>query len=143
MKSCTVWVDGPWIKIRAPYDKNLTPHCNNDLKDRLPHGTRRWDPDEKVWKVDPSHDATLMEILERWFDEVNVLEQHAPPVPAAAITSGSDLFSQMLKLCPDTALPKVYRVIAASVHPDAPGGDAEKMKQLNSLWSQIKQERGL
>lgn len=142
MKVCTVWVDGTWIKVRSAYHRELTPAMNQDFKDRIPHGLRRWEPDEKVWKFDPSYSEILMEILERWFDKVDVLETNAPPAPAPVLAADTDPIAKMIKLCPDTVLPKVYRTIAAALHPDA-GGDANKMSELNSLWAQIKMEKGL
>lgn len=142
MPMVTVWVDGTWIKIRSPWHKTLTPNFNQDLKDRIDYGARRWDPDEKVWKIDPSHDEILMEILERWFEEVNVLKTNAPATPAAAMSSDNDPLVKMIKLCPNETLPKIYRVIAAALHPDT-GGDPIKMSELNMLWSQIKTEKGL
>jgi len=140
MPKVTVWVDGAWIKIRAPYDKGRTPACIQDLKDNIPVGSRKWDPDEKVWKVDPAHDAVLMEILGRWYDEVCVLELNKPaPAP---MQQGEDPYGKMLRLCPDSVMPKVYRTIAAALHPDT-GGDQAKMAELNVIWEQIKTERGL
>lgn len=142
MKVCTVWVEGTWILIRSAYHKTLTPNFNQELKDRIQHGARRWDPDQKVWKVDPSYEQILLEILNRWFEEVTILETNAPPAPAPALAADTDAIAKMVRLCPDAVLPKVYRTIAAALHPNA-GGDEEKMRELNMLWTQIKTEKGL
>jgi DnaJ-class molecular chaperone len=48
----------------------------------------------------------------------------------------------MLRVAPDDVLKKVYRMIAAEIHPDK-GGAPEAMIVLNTAWSEIKKERKL
>ena len=43
----------------------------------------------------------------------------------------------------DRALAKVYRTIAAELHPDRPDGDAERFTQLGLAYERLKKLRGL
>lgn len=139
----TVWVEGGWIKLRAPYDKFKTPDVNADMKSTLPRGTRRWSPDEKVWLIDPAYDEELMTVLNRHYDEVVVIEpQPAVEPPQHASSISGDPYGAMLRLASDKTLAKVYRVIAAALHPDA-GGDADAFKRLGEAWAAVKADRGL
>jgi hypothetical protein len=112
------------------------------IKARIPQGSRKFNPDEKCWDIDPKYDALLLEILEKHCDDVCVLGGSAPEAPPAVLPSGDDPASLLIALCPDKALPKVWRTIAAALHPDA-GGDAEAFKRASSAWEALRVSRGM
>lgn len=140
----TVWIEGGYIKLRAPYDKFRTPDANDAMKRALPRGTRKWDPKDKVWLIDPAYDEELMSVLNKHYDEVAVIAPDEPALPPPPVSTGvgGDPYGIMLRLAPDKTLPKVYRVIAAALHPDA-GGSSEDFTKLGNAWEAIKSERGL
>jgi len=139
----TVWVEHGWIKLRAPYDKFKTPDFNAELKSRLPKGTRRWSPEEKVWLIDAGWDEELMLVLNKHYDEVIVIEPEPAVEPPRHLSSvNGDPYAEMLRLAPTAALPKVYRVIAAALHPDA-GGDHAEFVKLGEAWEAVKADRGM
>jgi len=135
----TLWLEGAWIKVRTPY----VPSFVADLKAIIPRGQRKWDPDEKVWCVDPAYDEDLIALCERMFDRVEVVEVEPEVVEVPVAVSGTDPAGEMIRLCPDATLQKVYRVIAASLHPDAPDGDASKFVLLGQAFEQLKKDRGI
>ena len=49
---------------------------------------------------------------------------------------------KLRSVAPDDVLKKVYRLIAAEIHPDK-GGLPEAMVALNQAWSEVKKERKL
>ena len=136
----TLFVEDGWIKLRSPYDRKRTPDFIAKLKNSIPSGMRKWDPEEKVWKVDPSYDDILLKLCEKWFEEVNVIEMQ--PTIAALPAGSASAYHDLLSLADGNTIKKVYRLIASSLHPDK-GGDVRKMTEANAAWEQIKKERGL
>lgn len=47
------------LEFVSPYDPMLV----MSLKAKIPHTDRRWDPDEKLWRISPRHAATLAELV--------------------------------------------------------------------------------
>jgi len=137
MSKATIWADGTWIHVRTPFDRDFVAA----LKNRLPYGARKWDPDQKVWLVDPSYDQELLAVLEVYFGEVNVIEKEQPQI-MAQLSAGDDPYTMLVRLASDETLKKLYRMVALDVHPDR-GGSADSMAQANLAWDAIKKERGL
>lgn len=137
--NATLWLEGSWIKVRTPY----IPSFVTDLKAVVPRGLRKWDQEERVWLVDPSYDEELIKLCERFFDKVEVVEVEPEVIEVPVATGGSDPAGEIIRLCPDEALPKVYRVIAAALHPDRPDGDAEKFTALGLAFERLKKDRGI
>lgn len=133
-EGATLWLKDGWIFVRTPYDKTFV----EKLKSTISSVYRRWDPAEKLWKVDPSQDEKLVELVTSFFGAPTILEDKEVIVVAESTT---DAYGTLLRLAPDDVLKKVFRLIAAAVHPDA-GGTGEKMAQANSAWNAIKQDRG-
>ena len=134
-KGATLWLKDGWIFVRTPFDRSF----KDDLKSEIPREFRRWSPEEKVWKVDPSQDGALVDLVTRYFGEPTILEDKEIVVVES---EDKDPYSSLLSLAPNSVLKKVFRLIAAAVHPDA-GGSGEKMTQANMAWSLIKQDRGM
>lgn len=124
-----------WIYVRTPYDRKFV----DDLKKNISAAHRRWDPVDKIWKVDPSQDDLLVGIVKRYFGEPTVLEDKEVVVVAA---QDSDPYAALLRLAPDDVVKKCFRLIASAIHPDK-GGKAKAMERANQAWQAIRKDRGL
>ena len=131
----TLWLKDGWIFVRTPYNPDFV----SELKSKISASHRKWDPVEKLWKVDPSQDDLLVAIVTKFYGEPTVLEDKE--VVTIALTDG-DPYGALLRLAPDDVLKKVFRLIATSLHPDK-GGPADKMTSANQAWKAIKADRGL
>jgi hypothetical protein len=134
-QGATLWLKDGWIYTRTPYDRDFV----DSLKKVIPAAYRRWDPVEKLWKVDPSKDEVLIKIVTRYFGEPTVIEDKEQVV-VAALPPGDDPYAALLKLAPNDLLKKIQRQIVSAVHPDH-GGSNEAMATANSAWSAIKTDR--
>ncbi len=121
--------------VRTPYDADFV----KALKTSISPVHRKWDPVDKLWKVDPSQDAVLIRIVTKFFGEPTVLEDKEIVVVAA---EDSDPYAALLRLAPDDVLKKCYRLIASAIHPDK-GGQAQSMTRANQAWSAIRADRGM
>lgn len=131
----TIWLKDGWLHCRTPYDADFV----NILKAKIPASHRKWDGIDKIWKVDPSKDEVLVEIITRFFGEPTVLEDKEVVVLTA---NAGDPYSDLLRLAPNDVLKSVFRLIATALHPDK-GGQADKMTKANQAWAAIKADRGL
>lgn len=130
----TLWVKDGWIHVRTPYNRDFV----DDLKAGIEARFRAWDPDDKVWKVNPAKDEVLLRIVKKHYGDPTILEDKEIVVVE---NDGADPYGKLLRLAPDAVLKKCYRLIAAAVHPDA-GGTGDQMTQANNAWALIKQDRG-
>lgn len=135
-EKATIWVKDGWICIRTPFNRDFV----NELKSDFPPSQRRFDPNEKIWKVAAAYADDVMSVVTKYFGEPAILEQEVKVV--ASPISAEDPYSILLKAAPDDVLKKVYLLIVSKVHPDA-GGSNEKMATVNTAWSEIKKERKL
>lgn len=131
----TLWLKDGWIYVRTPYDADFV----SSFKARISAAHRKWDPVEKVWKVDPSQDDALVAIVTQYFGEPTILEDKEVVVVAAA---EGDPYGALLRLASNEILTKVYRLIATTLHPDK-GGSADNMTKANQAWAAIKADRGI
>jgi len=137
-----VWVDpvkGTY-KFRGKYKRS----CVDDIKSAIPKHGRGWRPEEKVWEVEPQFADELIAVLSDHYSEVVEHEEmydKAEAAPAPASTT-IDPYGELLRLCDNALLKKVYRMIAAELHPDR-GGSQEKMQAANLAWESIRKERGM
>lgn len=141
--NATVWVESGFVRVRWPWHKTRMDPLRDAIKSRIPRAARKWNPKEKCWDIEPSYDELLLRILEQHCDEVCVLgDSGASESAPAALPDGTDPAALLISLCPDKALPKVWRAIAAALHPDA-GGDAEAFKRASSAWEALRASKGL
>jgi hypothetical protein len=131
-----LYVQGTWIVCKTPYN----PAFVNELKAEIDRGFRKWDAEEKVWKVDVDQMDLLETICHKHYPEVVFVEVDQPVV-AGGSGSASPYHSLIADL-PDDALKRVYRLCAMSMHPDQ-GGTNEGMSKINDAWHVIEKERGL
>lgn len=124
------------IWCRTPYDAEFI----NELKDSIPFPHRRWNPAERVWIIDTLFEHELLDLCDRFFDDVRS-NRDQPKNQHTGATVYASLF-----LTPDAPMPVVeaaYRALAKLWHPDI-SDDArasEQMKQINMSYQRIKQER--
>jgi hypothetical protein len=128
-----LYAQGPWIVCKTPYSKEFV----EELKAEIHYTHRKWDMAEKVWKVDVDHLDLIEEICRRYFKEVVFIESEEP-AGVAGTTPYHDLICEL----PNDALKRVYRLVAASIHPDQ-GGSDEAMSRANDAWRLIQKERGI
>jgi hypothetical protein len=129
----TIWSEGSWLFVRTPYDKEWIA----ELKIDIPYAGRKWDADQKLWKVDPAYLDDLIDVTEKYFDVSVINPNPEPEVVMISAGAETDAYSRMLKLASPGLLKKVYRLIASEIHPDK-GGPAHGMVELNAAWDEIK-----
>jgi hypothetical protein len=133
----TIWVKDGFIFVKTPYVEDFI----QELKADIPYQARVFLKVEKVWRVDASYHEDLLSVVKKHFGEPTILE---PETKEVVVIEGAnkDPFGMMLRVASSDLLKKVYRMIAAEVHPDK-GGKPEDMVTLNQAWDAIKKERGL
>jgi hypothetical protein len=141
--NATVWVEDGWIKLRWPYNKARMNPLRIELKEVIPYQNRKFDDEAKCWLVDPAYDEILMDLLQRHCDEVSVLGDTTHQAEHVPQQLQGDAASILIGLCPDKTLPKVWRAIAAALHPDAPGGDSEAFVKATQAWDALRVSRGI
>lgn len=132
----TLWVKDGYIFVKTPYVEAFI----QELKADIPYQARVFLKTEKVWRVDAAYHEDLHDVVKKHFGEPTILE---PEQKVVVLEGGTkDPFGAMLRVAPPDLLKKVYRMIAAEIHPDR-GGKPEDMVTLNQAWDQIKKEKGL
>lgn len=132
----TLWVKGGYIFCRTPYNEAFI----QELKADIPYQARVFMKEDKVWRVDAAYHEDLLSVVKKHYGEPTILEPEETVVVVQG--QGNDPFGAMLRFAPPEVLKKVYRLIAAEIHPDK-GGKPEDMVTLNSAWAEIKKEKGL
>lgn len=131
-KVAKLFVEGPWIVCKTPFNREFV----EDLKDEVGYNNRKWDADNKVWKVDVDELDKVEELCRKYFDEVNFIETEQPSNGGGAESPYHDMLCDV----PDEVLKRVYHLIAVGVHPDH-GGSTELMSKVNDAWRMIQKER--
>lgn len=132
----TLWVKDGYIFMKSPFHERFI----QEFKADIPGSMRSWMGNDKVWRIAASYHDDLLSVVRKYFGEPTVVE----PEPQIVIqgSTAPDGFSRMLRAAPNDVLKKVYRLIAAEIHPDK-GGKPETMVELNEAWSEVKKERGI
>lgn len=135
-KRATIWVKDGYIYLKTPYDQPFI----QEMKADIPPSQRSWMANDKVWRIAASYHEDLLSVVKKYYGEPTIVEQEQQVVVVG--NEGNDPFGAMLRVAPDDVLKKVYRLIAAEIHPDK-GGLPEAMVALNQAWSEVKKERKL
>lgn len=138
--AATLWLADGWILVRSTYDSDFVA----TIKAGVPHGMRQWDPETKLWRVDPAYKAYLLSLCRSHYTQVTFLDA-APgakkPEPAAPDNHGDDPYAVLLRACSRESVHDVYRQAMLRVHPDRRGGDPEAARRVNAAWKQIQEEQ--
>lgn len=149
---CRIWWDqqAQAYVISSSFSQGLV----DGLKHLIPSGERNFDPNTKFWYVKEQYGDFVRDIATKAFGTGSVSftsktvaqqaqQQHrqytAGPKPNGQ-TSTEDALSAFAQLVGLDAMKQAFRRAAQDLHPDKPGGSAEKMAKLNELWSRIEKE---
>lgn len=102
------------------------PDTVDKLKTGIPRGSRRWDPDRRLWLADPPHEATVRRI-----PGIPPAEPKHHTKPPAGIDAAVDAFFAAL---PDHLREPTFKALIRVFHPDV-GGDTRAAQALNR-WRQ-------
>lgn len=141
------------VYVETSYDKDWV----NDIKIAVPQHKRWWEPQVGIWAFDASFYQCVLHITQLHFggDIVDAtggvgepqdmqwkarLEGRAPaaPKPLRNETPRSILF--VTDDAPDYVITAAYRALAARMHPDKGGTDAD-MQKLNAAYSILTKNR--
>jgi hypothetical protein len=151
------------IKARIWWDSNLNCYTVSSsfsaklvdsLKQFIPSGARDFDPQTKFWHVGEQYGEFVKQVAESAFGvgsvsftSKNVTQQAGShqaytgrPVVASNDTTTEGALLAFMNLLPYDAAKKAYIVASATLHPDKPGGDGQKMSRLNELWQRLEKE---
>lgn len=128
-------------RIECPYNKAFI----EGIKALVPASDRDYDPSTKIWTVaekwyKPLHIAAERLYPGQVFVFTKEQQERAAAPPAIAKASLDQVLTDFVKLLPNEALIRAYKVAAMELHPDR-GGSMEKMSSLNALWQRIKEEK--
>lgn len=133
----TLWVKDGYIFMHSPFNREFI----DEFKADIPANARSWMVNDKVWRVAASYHEDLLSVVRKHFGEPTVVEPE-PQVVVQAAGGGDDPYGAMLRVAPPDLLKKIYRLIAAEIHPDK-GGKPDDMVALNNAWAEVKKEKGL
>lgn len=131
--TATLWTEAGWILLRADFCREAV----DAWKARIPGKYRRWDPEQKLWKFDPSVAPELEAILKEHGYVINIVEQQAQQI---VVQESTDQYKAFIDALPVAVLKQAYRQACIELHPDH-GGSTEAMARLNAAWSVLKEER--
>ena len=118
---------GLFLQMEAPWNKPF----QDEMKKSIPAKKRIWDANEKTWYILREQFDRLTHLLEKHYDETILLDF---PPPEVARNTGAKLF--LLDGAPIEVIRAAYKALAVKYHPDR-GGDAEKMVELNTAYSEL------
>lgn len=104
------------VVLRFPYAPTLITR----IKDAIPSDQRSWQPDLKVWTVEPAYASLAIGLLKQQFPDAIVEGEFRTPPRPEPIRS-SDEFYRRLHLLPSAPVELIeasYRCLARLHHPD-------------------------
>lgn len=121
----TIWKDDitGLIAVRFDYDPNLVQR----LKTGIPRQNRSWDPDRKLWLIDPPHEPAARRIL-------GLPPKTLGDVKKRFSTSIETAVANMFDQLPTHLRESTYKALVRIWHPDI-GGDTKATQALNA-WRQ-------
>jgi len=114
-----------WVDVVSPYNADYI----EDLKTVIQPSHRKWDPNQKVWRVSEIYLEELVGLLKMHFDEVTT---NLTEADTAAIDV--NIFNEVFNIIPKEYRDKTYFALCQALHPDH-GGNEEQMKLLNKAYS--------
>jgi hypothetical protein len=152
------------IKARIWWDNSLDSYIVSSsyssklvdsLKQFIPSGSRDFDPTTKFWYIKEQYGEFVRQVAETAFGvgsvsftSKNVTGQSqngqqaysGRPVVPTNLSSTESVIAAFFDLLPYEAAKKAYIVASATLHPDKPSGDGQKMSRLNELWQRLEKE---
>ncbi|WP_078290444.1 hypothetical protein [Mycobacterium sp. D16R24] len=120
--------------VRFRYDRAVV----DLLKNTLDWRDREWDPQSRVWLVDPLEIDRLVRQLRSYGCEVNDQTTiHYDPPPSAATWAVA-----VLDAVGSERQEAVFRVLSRVLHPDAPTGDTALMRELIDGRDEVRRRAG-
>jgi hypothetical protein len=83
MRASATKTAGGSVELVFPYSADLV----DDLKTEIPGRFRRWDPDDKVWRVMGAYAPTAINLLLEHFPSASTPDDYARPGRCAAAVS--------------------------------------------------------
>lgn len=150
---CRIWWDeqAQAYVVSSSYSVGLV----DGLKHLIPAGERDFDPTTKFWYIKEKYGDFARKVAEQAFGPGSVSftsktvaqqahQQQRQQSAGAQRTNGQSTledavvaFAQLVGL---DAMKQAFRRAAQDMHPDKPGGSAQKMAELNDLWSRVEKE---
>jgi hypothetical protein len=145
------------VKARIWWDSSIQayklqttfkPELVEFLKKQIPVSDRSWDNNTKIWTFTEGYldGVRKLCILLYGNNDVAVLDrktvegQSTRTVSVSNLNTLDTLCVQFVKLLPFDAAQSAYRKASLVLHPDRPGGNMEKMSQLNTIWTRLEKE---
>lgn len=111
----------------------ISPFAAKDALKTIPG--RRWDKTARQWVIPAAYAYDAEQILWRYCSHVDVRDNRPAPPPPPAMRRDNP-FTAVLEAVPDGLRRKVYRSLAAVLHPDH-GGDEQLAKALNAAHDTV------
>lgn len=147
------------IELITPYNAAWV----ETLKHRVPPSYRDWNPDAQRWTIHDRYVDEILELMNRFFEDVEELFAYEPPPPRPAPqptassnprpaagrhpwTIGQLATFRKLGIYPTRDKKMIdagYRIKAQEVHPDVTRGDGKAFIELQNEYEQLKKELGL
>ncbi len=118
---------GIMLEVSFPYDKTLI----DAMTTSIPAKQRTWDNAHKVWYIWKQQFDVISHLLQKYCDEVLLLDFPAPEVAADNWTK-----LMLVEGAPMELVQAAYRILSKLHHPDH-GGDVEKMKDINVAYKAL------
>jgi hypothetical protein len=148
---------GDVIIVSTMYNTRLV----TDIKDGIPHKARAWDPDFKVWCIDPEHEHDIIDILSRngfspaWDNKLHPFMPSSSWKKFGAVDRkgpSKNFFNRKHSSSEDWSILQItesaclevaqaaYRALCKKYHPDTGNGDPTMIKLVNVAWDRVKQD---
>lgn len=125
------------IWCRTPYD----PAFVAELKATIPFPYRRWEPVDKVWRIDTLFEEEIADLCREHFGDVRIIRPDETKAGGREPEHYRALF--ILPEAPIVVVEAAYRALAKLWHPDVSDDPnaVERMQAINLAYQRIKQER--
>lgn len=143
--SCTIY----WDDSIGGYAVSCSykPQFVDFLKQSIPASDRAYHPNNRTWTFHEKYFDVITKAAQGTFGAASVNAKKRPAngtgthTPVGTGSSADPLtlaFAKFARLLPHDVLKKAYREAAQVLHPDKDASNAQRMADLNEVWSQIK-----
>lgn len=142
--SCTIY----WDDSIGGYAVSCSykPQFVEFLKLNIPASDRAYHPNNKTWTFHEKYFEVITKAAQATFGAASVNSKkrsanssnHTPVGTGSSADPLTLAFAKFARLLPHDVLKKAYREAAQVLHPDKDASNAQRMADLNEVWSQIK-----